>query len=136
MGSMASKLNRYNHANTTLANSIHKATLRNELNRIYTLSKTLPHFLHSAGMVICRHIILKHTTTNLREWCKNFRPPRYIYQQWQPDETTEKQLKAMVGKIDVRIRKQHKNTLTGCRSDELLAATDEAIHHALKITHC
>ena len=52
MGSMASKLNRYNHAHTTLVNSIYKATFRNELNRIYTLSKTLPHFLHSAGMVI------------------------------------------------------------------------------------
>ena len=108
MGSMASKLNRYNHAHTTLANSIHKATFRNELNRIYTLSKTLPHFLHSAGMVICRHIILENTTTNLNDWCENFRPPQYIYQQWQPDETTEKQCKKMVCMINLSIKMQHK----------------------------
>ena len=134
MGSMASRPNRYNHAHTTPANSIHKATFRNELNRIYTLSKTLPHFLHSAGMVICRHIILEHTTTNLREWCENFQPPQHIYQQWQPDETTEKQLKCLIDKIKWTIQNNYKNTLTGCRSEQILDVVDGAILHALKVT--
>lgn len=134
MGSMASKLNRYNHAHTTLASSIHKATFRNELNRIYTLSKTLPHFLHSAGMVICWHIILNHPTDNLHEWCENFRPPRYIYQQWQPDETTKKQLKCLINRIKWTIQNNYKNTLTGCRSEQILAVADDAMHHALKVT--
>ena len=46
--------------------------------------------------MICRHIILKHTVASIHEWCEDFRPPRYIYQRWQPDETTKKQLQKMV----------------------------------------
>ena len=135
MGSMASKLNRYNHAHTTLASSIHKATFRNELNRFYTLSKTLPHFLHSAGVMICRHIILKHTTPTSTNGAKTsdhhdmytssgsrMRQQRGSSRQWSAGSMEHKM--------------QHKNTLTGSRSDEILAVSDEAMHHALRITPC
>ena len=39
----------------------------------------------------------------------------------------------MINRIDYLIRIKLKNTLTGCRSEQILAVADDAMHHALKI---
>ena len=82
MGSMAEKLHRCDNAHKARSQVTHRATLRNELCRAYTLPKFLR--TATAGMILCRHLILEHSTRNLEEWCVDVWPTCYVHQHGSP----------------------------------------------------